>query len=860
MLDINGQLRKALAEANAEAQRIGRDYIDSISLVLGIFKEGQSRAAQLMSVAGLLAPSLRLLSRSQATPESLYDISLPDFSGRVTLEVGEAISLAGTLAKKHNLDAITPEVMLLALLQHDAKLKIDLPKANVKADRIAYLETELRSFITGGDAEAEDGDTESDAEAEGEAQGTSVNDKKKPKSKTPMMDLYCIDLMEMAKKGKITPVIGRQREIKRAMQILGCKTKCNPIFIGEAGVGKTALVEGLALRIFEGKVPKRLKNKRLVILSLTNLLAGASAVGAVQSRTKALLAEVKKVKNVIMFMDEIHTVIGAGGTTEGSLDVSNILKPALARGEISVIGATTLAEYRKFIEKKDLAFTRRFPTIMLEPPTVAETIEILKGLRKGYEDHHKVTISDEAIVRAAEMAERYIQDRFQPDKSIDLIDEAASMLALEEDLAAEDGVDGEQHKEAEAAAKANGGFASGLFDIGSWFGGAKKQAAEVAAKKEDADKGTEAESAQTRPVVTAEHIAQVISLATGIPLFKLSTDQAQRLLDMEKEIHRKVIGQEEAVTAVSRAIRRNRSGLGDPNRPQGTFIFIGPTGVGKTHLVKSLQDFLYGNDDLIQIDMSEFMERHEVSRMIGAPPGYIGYEEGGRLVEAVRRRPYSVVLLDEIEKAHEDVFNVLLQVMEEGNLTAGDGRKADFSNTVLVMTSNIGATYLQNVMPDDQEGWERAVALVKGELEARFRPEFLNRVDEIVFFRKLDEKQVAAICDLEVEKIRQRLSPRQITLNMDDSMLELLFQKGFDLTYGARPMRRAIQRYLSDPLSEALLAEKVHSGKPVLASFKDGEAVFEQPADEPVTGSKSDLTLQKPESPKLELAKKPETS
>jgi len=626
------------------------------------------------------------------------------------------------------------------------------------------------------------------------------------KSKTPALDSFGRDLTELAKQGKLDPVIGREREIERAIQILCRRSKNNPVLLGEAGVGKTAIVEGFAQRVVEGNVPELLADRRIVVLDLAMMVAGTKYRGQFEERIKAVMNEVRRVKNTILFIDELHTLVGAGGA-EGAIDASNVLKPALARGEIQCIGATTLDEYRKYIEK-DSALDRRFQIIMVEPATKSEAVEILKGLRDRYESHHRVTITDEAVEAAVELSSRYITGRCLPDKAIDVIDEAGARVRLKgmtkpPDLKEIDEEVERLNKEKEEAV-ANQDFekAAALRD----------QADKLKKKKQTMTKDWREKSREADGVVDEEVVAEVISKMTGIPLTRMSTEDTKRLMEMEGELHQRVVGQNEAIKSISKAVRRSRSGLKDPKRPTGCFIFAGPTGVGKTLLAKALAQFMFGDDEaLIQIDMSEYMEKHNVSRLIGAPPGYVGFEEGGQLTEKIRRRPYSVVLLDEIEKAHPDVFNMLLQVMEEGRLTDSFGRNVDFRNVILIMTTNAGAEAIKNESafgfqkPDDDASYESMKGRVNERIEKVFRPEFLNRVDDVIIFHHLTVDDLKVVIDIELAKVRERLGERGLQLELTEEAKKFLIKKGSDTDFGARPLRRALENYIEDPVSEELL-------------------------------------------------------
>jgi len=641
-------------------------------------------------------------------------------------------------------------------------------------------------------------------------------------SKTPALDSFGRDLTELARQTKLDPVIGREKEIERAIQILCRRTKNNPVLLGEAGVGKTAIVEGLAQRVVDGEVPEIMTDKRIVVLDLAMMVAGTKYRGQFEERIKAVMNEVRRAKNTILFIDELHTLVGAGGA-EGAIDASNVLKPALARGEIQCIGATTLDEYRKYIEK-DAALERRFQIIMVEPSNKAETIEILKGLRDRYESHHRVQITDDALEAAVELSSRYITARCLPDKAIDVIDEAGARVRLKAmtkppDLKEIDEDVERLNKEKEEAV-ANQDFekAAALRD----------QADKQKKRKQTILKEWRNTSRESDGVVDKEVIAEVISKMTGVPLTRMTTEDSIRLMEMEAELHKKVISQDEAVKAISKAVRRSRSGLKDPKRPTGSFIFAGPTGVGKTHLAKALAEYLFGDADaLIQIDMSEYMEKHNVSRLIGAPPGYVGFEEGGQLTEKIRRRPYAVVLLDEIEKAHPDVFNMLLQVMEEGRLTDSFGRQVDFKNVVLIMTTNAGAEAIKNESGLGFVGTAKSDASYTGMKERVmdiigkfFRPEFINRCDDIIVFRHLTVNDLKKVVDLELSKVRERLQEKGLRLVLTDPAKELVIKRGSDTDFGARPLRRAIENNIEDPLSEELLKGEFNGKDTVLVDVK----------------------------------------
>ena len=698
--------------------------------------------------------------------------------------------------------------------------------------------------------------------AEQNAHGAHGNGGTKPgKGKTPSLDEYGRDLTELAKKESLDPVIGRAQEIQRVIQILSRRTKNNPVLIGEPGVGKTAIVEGLAQRIVAGDVPDTLLEKRVVSLDMSSMLAGAKYRGEFEERLQKVMEEIKSAGNVILFIDEIHTLVGAGAA-EGAIDAANILKPALARGELQCVGATTIDEYRKYIEK-DAALERRFQPVMVTEPSIEEAITILQGLKDKYEAHHGVKITEEAIQAAVELSSRYLPDRFLPDKAIDLIDEAAAKVNLAGKTAPIDLRELENklanaQKEKEAAV-----HKQNYEDAAKWRDEEKELQAKIDAEREEWKK----KNTDKKSEVDAEEIAQVLSTWSGIPVAKLQQEEMEKLLHLEDLLHERVIGQNEAVERVAKAVRRGRAGLKDPKRPIGSFIFLGPTGVGKTELAKALANALFGTDEaMIRLDMSEYMEKHAVSRLVGAPPGYVGYDEGGQLTEAVRRRPYSVLLLDEIEKAHPDAFNILLQLLEDGRLTDSKGRTVDFRNTVVIMTSNLGASTIKNqkVMgfskkddaAEQKNNYEKMKEQVMESVKHAFRPEFINRIDDILVFHSLEPQEIKAIARLMVNDLAKRLEKQHIQLQVDDDVIALLAKEGFDEEYGARPLRRAILNMMEDPLSEGLLAQEFVEGDTVVAKVQAGNIVFgklgEESEKETVEEKQQEEKQQKDEMEKTE--------
>ncbi|MDA7880351.1 ATP-dependent Clp protease ATP-binding subunit [bacterium] len=791
--------RKVMQLANQEAQRFNHEYIGTEHMLLGLVKEGTGVAANVLKNLDVDLRKIRLEVEKlvQSGPEMITMGKLPQ-----TPRAKKVIEYSMEEARNLNHNFVGTEHILLGLLREQEGVAAQvLMNLGLKLEEVREEVLNLLGNGLEGGEGSERGGRESSGGSEGSER------KQGGKSKTPALDSFGRDLTELAKQGKLDPVIGRSEEIERAIQVLCRRTKNNPVLLGEAGVGKTAIVEGFAQLVISGEVPEILADKRIVVLDLAMMVAGTKYRGQFEERIKAVMNEVRRAKNTILFIDELHTLVGAGGA-EGAIDAANVLKPALARGEIQCIGATTLDEYRKYIEK-DNALARRFQEIIVEPTSNDETIEILKGLRKRYEEHHRVQITDDAVSSAVDLSSRYITGRCLPDKAIDVIDEAGARVRLRTmsrppDLKEIDEDIERLNKEKEDAV-ANQDFekAANLRD----------QADKLRKKKDQIKREWREKSQETDGVVDEEVVAEVISKMTGVPLTRLSTEDSMRLMKMEDELHKKVVSQDAAVVAISKAVRRSRSGLKDPRRPIGCFMFAGPTGVGKTLLSKALAEFMFGDEDaLVAIDMSEYMEKHNLSRLIGAPPGYVGYEEGGQLTEKIRRRPYSVVLLDEIEKAHPDIFNMLLQVMEEGRLTDSFGRNIDFRNVILIMTTNVGAHAIKNEshfgLPGagEDQSFEGMKARVYDEINKAFRPEFLNRLSETpIIFRHLERKDLKLVIDFELAKIRERLSERGFELTLTNEAKDFLIKKGTDLEYGARPLRRALENYVEDTLSEELL-------------------------------------------------------
>ena len=802
--------RKVMALANQEAQRFNHEYIGTEHILLGLVKEGSGVGANVLKNLDVDLRKVRLEVEKlvKSGPDMVTMGKLPQ-----TPRAKKVIEYAIEEARSLNHNYVGTEHLLLGLLrEHEGVAAQVLMNLGLKLEEVR--DEVLNLLGAGVDPE------------EAAVKGGSGSDSpsKSGKSKTPALDSFGRDLTELASDGQLDPVIGRANEIERLIQILCRRTKNNPVLLGEAGVGKTAIVEGLAQKIISHEVPELLADRRIVVLDLAMMVAGTKYRGQFEERIKAVMNEVRRAKNVLLFIDELHTLVGAGGA-EGAIDASNVLKPALSRGEIQCVGATTLDEYRKYIEK-DGALERRFQTILVEPPNKEETVQILMGLRDRYESHHRVQMTDEAIRQAVELSTRYITSRVQPDKSIDVIDEAGARIRLKSmskppDLAQiEEQIERLSIEKDEAVKAADYERAAELRD----------QAEGLRRQKEEIQKNWRAKAQEVDGVVDEEVIAEVVSKMTGVPVTRLEKAESERLLKLEDELHQTVISQHDAIKAVAKAIRRARSGLKDPKRPMGSFVFVGPSGVGKTLLSKSLAEFMFGNEDsLIRIDMSEYMEKHNVSRLIGAPPGYVGYEEGGQLTEQIRRRPYSVVLLDEIEKAHPDVFNMLLQIMEEGQLTDSFGRRVDFRNVILIMTSNIGADLIKNkggfgfAKHSDDADYDKIKQTLNGEIERYFRPEFINRLDDVIVFRPLTRDDLHNIVEYELKKVCSRLDALGFNLELDGSAKDFLIKKGYNPDYGARPLRRAIEQQVEDPLSESILRGDFKSGQKISITHEEDE-------------------------------------
>ncbi len=799
--------RRVVVLAQEEARLLHHNYIGTEHILLGLIHEGEGVAAKSLESLGISLEAVRnqveeIIGQGGSSPSGHIPFT-PRAKKVLELSLREALQLG------HNY--IGTEHILLGLIREGEGVAAQvLVKLGADLSRVRQQVIQLLSGYGGPQGSGSP-----------EKTTTSPGDRGETGSGSLVLDQFGRNLTKLAKDSGLDPVIGRQRETERVMQVLSRRTKNNPVLVGEPGVGKTAIVEGLAQKIAADDVPETIRNKQLYTLDLGALVAGSRYRGDFEERLKKVLKEIKTRGDIILFIDELHTLVGAGAA-EGAIDAASILKPMLARGELQTIGATTLDEYRKHLEK-DSALERRFQPVKVDEPTIAHTIEILKGLRDRYEAHHRVTITDQALVASANLADRYISDRHLPDKAIDLIDEAGSRLRIKRMDTPTDYKDFETQLSQVVAQKKSAVEQQDFEEAGRL----RDQEKELLAGKEQMEEEIRAKGVDLFDEVDEEAVAEVLSIWTGIPVYKLTEEETAKLLRMEDELHKRVVGQEDSIKAVSQAIRRTRAGLKDPKRPSGSFIFLGPSGVGKTELAKTLAEFLFGDEQaLIALDMSEYMEKHTVSRLVGSPPGYVGYEEGGQLTEAVRRKPFSVVLFDEIEKAHPDVFNTLLQILEEGRLTDSQGRSVDFRNTVLIMTSNLGTQNLRKAnlgftKADEAITYERMKEKVTDALKDHFRPEFLNRIDEVIVFHELTREEVTRIVDLMIKRLQDQLEAQGIGLELTDSAKVLLALRGYDPTLGARPLRRAIQRLVEDPLSERLLWKEYRAGETILVDAED---------------------------------------
>jgi len=823
MNNFTPRAQQVLALARKEAERFSHNYVGTEHVLLGLIKLGQGVAVNVLEKMGLQLDTVRVEVEKQVGtgPDQTISGQIP-----YTPRVKKVLSLADKEAKQLNHSYVGTEHLLLGLL-HEGEgvaarvlnsLEIDIQSA--RQEVLAEIDPNFDPEDNDEDifeAFEDDGDDSDDEEAGSEGEG-------KEKTKTPALKAFGRDLTKMAKAGKLDPVIGRQSETERVIQILCRRTKNNPVLVGEAGVGKTAIIEGLAQEIVTGNVPELLRDKKVITLDLALMVAGTKYRGQFEERIKAVMDEIRKVGDVILFIDELHTIVGAG-SAEGAMDASNIIKPALSRAELQCVGATTLNEYRKFIEK-DSALERRFQQVRVEEPSQEDTVKILHGLREKYESHHKARYTEAALEASVKLSSRYLTGRFLPDKAIDVLDEAGSRARISQMTRPP------ELKELEAEIQLINKAKVGAIDEQDFEKAASCRDEEKKAKQklENILSEWKAESDESIIEVTEDDIMIVVAKWTGIPLQRMEEKEAEKLLKMEEDLKTRVIGQNEAVIAISKALRRSRADLKDPRRPIGSFLFLGPTGVGKTYLARNLAEFMFGDSEsLIQIDMSEYMEKFSTSRLIGSPPGYVGYEEGGQLSEAVRRKPYSVILFDEIEKAHPDVMNLLLQILEEGMVTDSFGRKIDFRNTIIILTSNVGAASVKRqtslgfgAMNEDEADYEGMKAKTLDESSKYFKPEFLNRLDELVVFHSLEKKDLDVIVDLECSKLYKRLEEKEISLKLDKSARDLLIEKGYDPKYGARPMRRAVERFMEDPLAEALLRGDVKEGDNVKVTRKKG--------------------------------------
>ncbi len=825
MNNFTPRAQQVLALARKEADRFHHNYVGTEHLLLGLINLGQGVAVNVLQKMGLDLVTVRSAVEKQV---GMGQESKPSGNIPFTPRVKKVLALASKEAKKLNHSYVGTEHILLGLLCEGEGVAAQVLKSldvDIERTRNEIL-SELDPNYTGGEPEESDVPT---------ARQSIAEDKKEVK--TPALKAFGRDLTEMAKKGELDPVIGRKREIRRVIQVLCRRTKNNPVLIGEAGVGKTAIVEGLAQEIIKGIVPEILADKRVITLDLALMVAGTKYRGQFEERIKAVMDEIKRTKNVLLFIDELHTIVGAGAA-EGAMDASNIFKPALSRGELQCIGATTLAEHRKFIEK-DSALDRRFQTVMVEAPSLVDAVKILKGIRGKYEDHHNVTYTDLALELAVKLSDRYITSRFLPDKAIDVLDEAGSRARISS-MNRPPEIEDLQKEVDEVCGMKEDAISKQHFEEAAKYRDQEKQ---LRLKREKVIEDWKASRKEQQIIVDQDEIYQIVAGWTGIPLTRMEKKETQKLLELEADLQKIVVGQNPATEVIAKALRRSRADLKDPRRPIGSFMFLGPTGVGKTHLAKTLAENMFGDRDaIVQIDMSEYMEKFTVSRLVGSPPGYVGHEDGGQLSEAVRRKPYAVVLFDEIEKAHPDVVQLLLQVLEDGRLTDSLGRVVDFRNTIIIMTSNVGAQLIQKdtslgfgKITGAVSDFERIKEKMLEEAKRVFKPEFINRIGEMVVFHQLTRDDLVKIVDIELKGITERIKTHDIDLSVSDEAKSLLIDKGFDKKYGARPLRRSVERYIEDPLAEALLRGEINKGEPMLVIVENDKISFEQ--TEPETSS-----------------------
>jgi ATP-dependent Clp protease ATP-binding subunit ClpC len=816
------RVKDVISFSREEALRLGNDFIGVEHLLLGLIKEGEGKGIRLLQEFSLNLPALKQELESSLTKQASKTTGVPAANIPLVKQAEKVLKITFLEAKLCKSPLIGTEHLILSVLKEEDSVackllnKYGVIYESAKEELVSMMEDEKRLPRAEFPGSSDD---------EGDNFGAAQRKPNDPKSKTPVLDNFGRDLTKMAESGKLDPIVGREKEIERVSQILSRRKKNNPILIGEPGVGKSAIAEGLALRIVQRKVSRVLFNKRIISLDLASLVAGTKYRGQFEERMKAVMAEIEKNPDIILFIDEIHTIIGAGGAS-GSLDASNMFKPALARGEMQAIGATTLDEYRQYIEK-DGALERRFQKVLIEPTSIDETVQILNNIKERYEEHHMVAFTPEAIEACVKLTDRYISDRHLPDKAIDALDEVGSRVHLKNINVPKEIIDIEAQIEA-LKEKKNEVIKSQQYEEAAKLRDDERKLGE---QLEAEKRKWEDESKLKRIEVTEEHVAEVVSMMCGIPVTRIAQKESGKLMHMGEELRGKVIGQDEAVEKVVKAIQRNRAGLKDPNKPIGSFFFLGPTGVGKTQLAKVLSRYLFDSEDsLIRIDMSEYMEKFSISRLVGAPPGYVGYEEGGQLTEKVRRKPYSIILLDEIEKAHPDVFNLLLQVLDDGHMTDGLGRKIDFKNTILIMTSNIGARQLADfgtgvgfgTKSKTEQKDEESKMVVQSALRKAFSPEFLNRIDDMIMFKSLTRENIHLIIDLELEKLYGRINDLGYKIEMTEAAKDFIVDKGYDEKFGARPLKRAIQKYIEDPLAEEIIKSNLQEGDTIFMGIEEG--------------------------------------